>query len=91
VLYEKQLPISSVTRQVAAERQEEATDLALYGGEDYELLLAIPPDRIVAAIDAAGSVALHAVGLVLDERDGISLERADGRRVELAARGWQHF
>lgn len=91
VLYEKQLPISSVTRQVAAERQEEATELALYGGEDYELLLAIPPDRIVAAIDAAGSVALHAVGLVLDERDGISLERADGRRVELAARGWQHF
>lgn len=38
------IPISAETRRAAAELGADALDLALYGGEDYELVAAIPAD-----------------------------------------------
>ena len=91
VLYEDRLPISSSTRRIAQELGTNATELALYGGEDYELLFAVPPDRINDAIEAAGGVPLHDVGRVLEPQEGVVLERADGTRAPLEPRGWTHF
>jgi len=67
-------------------RQDQVTlDLALHGGEDYELLFTsakpIPP-RIAG-------VAITRIGKII--RKNLFLIGADGRRCKLAAGGWQHF
>lgn len=52
---------------------------ALFGGEDYELLVALPPD-------AEPPIPLHVIGQVRPAAEGITL---DGVPLEL--RGWDHF
>ncbi|MDT8342069.1 MAG: AIR synthase-related protein [Longimicrobiales bacterium] len=70
-----------------------ARDLALAGGEDYELLIAARPglgDR-AAALDRVCGTALTRVGRI-EVGEGVVLEEADGRPVPLpAGSGFDHF
>jgi len=64
----------------------------LGGGDDYELLLAVAPERLAAlreAVAAAG-VPLAAIGRV-EAAPGIRCVDAAGRAVEPPAAGWNHF
>ena len=65
-------------------------EAALYGGEDYELLLAGPPDRMRAAA-ALAEVPLIRVGRVTDAAAGVRLRRAGGLSEELPPRGWDSW
>jgi thiamine-monophosphate kinase len=71
---------------------DEAVALAAGGGEDYELLVAAPPDVLAAARAAlAGSgLALTAVGRLTGE-PGVRLRDDAGRELALPHRGWDHF
>jgi thiamine-monophosphate kinase len=62
---------------------EGATELALSGGEDYELLACIPPDRVERASDAVSEtgLALTPIGTVA-EGDGAIASDQDGRRID---------
>ncbi len=65
-------------------------DHALGDGEDFELILAMPPaeaDRLLA--DQPLAVPLTAIGQFV-EGAGLWRQLADGGRRELAPRGWQH-
>jgi len=66
-------------------------DLALYGGEEYELVLTIKPSLWGEAEKAVKSVGgnLIRIGRVAAERQ-IVLEVDDERRV-IEPRGWEHF
>jgi thiamine-monophosphate kinase len=67
-------------------------DVAVSGGDDYELLLAAPPaqgSRIAAAAAAAGTDLRRVGRLVAGE--GVSLRTEDGRSRRLARGGWTHF
>jgi len=62
------------------------------GGDDYEILASIPPDRqarFEAAAHAAG-VPVRRIG-TLTEGSGVVLEGLDGRPLDLARSGWDHF
>lgn len=86
------VPLSPQIRELARATGRDPLDWALHGGEDYELLLAAPPDRaddLVAAVQAVG-VPLTDVGEVVAE-PGIWLQRRDGRREPLGTAAWQHF
>lgn len=63
-------------------------DLALHGGEDYELLFTVPPGKRVPA-QIAG-VPLTPIGVITRAR-GILLRNSKGVAYELQARGWEHF
>jgi thiamine-monophosphate kinase len=66
--------------------KEVALDLALHGGEDYELLFTSAggvPARVAG-------VPVTRIGQITRGR-GMVLIGADGRRRRLAARGWEHF
>jgi thiamine-monophosphate kinase len=91
VLYEEQLPISIKARSAAASLGVAALDLALYGGEDYELLIALPEDTLEVARALLGQTQLAVVGTVLPEDQGCLLERYGGQRVALQTGGWAHF
>ncbi len=94
-LEEAGIPLSSVVRRVAPALGIDPMDLALYGGEDFELLVALPAGRVeaaAAALAALGGLRLRVVGRV--ERAGapaVHLVNRTGERRALAARGFDHF
>ncbi len=63
-------------------------DLALHGGEDYELLFTVPPGKRVPA--QIGGVPLTQIG-VITRAHGIVLRGSKGVAYKLEARGWEHF
>jgi thiamine-monophosphate kinase len=63
------------------------------GGDDYELLLAVPPDREAALlqITAASGVPVTRIGRFRAGAPAVTGVRADGSAVELGCGGWSHF
>jgi thiamine-monophosphate kinase len=61
-------------------------DLALHGGEDYELLFT-SAKKIPANV---AGVPVTRVGQIVRKR-GMVLIEASGNRRRLLARGWEHF
>lgn len=71
----------------------ELIELALSGGEDYQLLFTIPPAREgeLAAISTALGLPLTCLGTVTAEPGRLWLRRADGGREAATAKGFNHF
>jgi thiamine-monophosphate kinase len=90
-LDESLLPIAPETRLIAAAEDTPATDFALSGGEDYELLFAIAPDDFAALLEQALAAEITAVGHVVPASAGNTLETLAGTIVPLDAAGWTHF
>jgi thiamine-monophosphate kinase len=67
--------------------------LALQGGEDYELLLTVPPAAWphLRARLAELQVTATAIGEVVPAREGVTLRTADGTRRPLPPGGYEHF
>ena len=62
-------------------------DAALFGGEDYELLVSGPEDRILAAASAA-NIQMTRIGRTIGAAEGLRLQRPGGISESLPARGW---
>ena len=85
------IPIDESAVSLAEEMGEAAIDLALDGGEEYELLFTARPEnesRIIAISDSLG-VPVTAIGEITGDV-GLRLERG-GRITPLPARGFQHI
>jgi thiamine-monophosphate kinase len=67
-----------------------ALELALHGGEDYQLLFTVSPRKARKIPAKYGKTALHCVG-VMEARKGITLVDASGKLRPLRALGWDHF
>ena len=63
-------------------------DLALHGGEDYELLFTAPASRKIPS--RVAGVPVTEIGRITRGRRILFTNR-DGLRRELAPRGWEHF
>lgn len=88
------LPISPATRSVAQALGQDPLSLALFGGEDYELLLTAPPDRVeglASTVWQATGTPLTEIGEIIPAKEGRTLVLADGRRMPLEPGGWDHF
>jgi len=86
----EKLPLSPAYERLTAGRDDPWTP-ALAGGEDYELLLAVPPPMVrTAVLTAAGAgCVLQEIGeLTLGE--GVAIIDSEGRQLEPPA-GWRHF
>jgi len=84
-----ELPLSRALFALAGEAR--ARDYALGGGDDYELLFAVPPtarSALARAMSSAGAPACHCIGEVVSGR-GV---RVVGEKGDLPVpRGWDHF
>jgi thiamine monophosphate kinase len=70
----------------------DALELAVSGGEDYELLATIDAtsfDHARREIDERFSVTLSDIGVIIDE--GLVATDPDGGERVLEPRGWDHF
>ena len=70
-----------------AQSLENAPELALHGGEDYELLLTVP--RTEPVPNSIAGVKLRRIGEIVRGKK-INLVR-NGKRQVLIPRGWEHF
>lgn len=64
--------------------------MALGGGEDYELLFCAPDesmDRVIAELDPSISV----IGRMVDDNTGVTVVDNDGIEVVVGPSGWDHF
>jgi len=68
---------------------EKAVELALSGGEDYELLFTAGGD-IMARLKKAASVPITVIGEITDGK-GVSLVDKQGNPFKIAKPGWEHF
>jgi thiamine-monophosphate kinase len=86
------LPLSPAFRTHLA-RRPALFDLALAGGEDYELLCTVPPEQLAAAlaIGTGTGVPLTVVGKVTDSAAGLQLRSDGGMLRPLRIRGYEHF
>jgi thiamine-monophosphate kinase len=88
------LPIPPELPEVAAAWGVSPLDLALYGGEDYELLFILKPDTsdaVIAAINESAGVTITEIGRILPKEDGCRLLSDSVARIPLPPRGWDHF
>jgi len=85
------LPIAKGVAEIAAAAGREPLELAASGGEDYELLAALPPDRLADAsiqIGEAAETTLTPIGEV-EAGEGAEVRLPGGK--PLATGGYDHF
>jgi len=85
------LPLAKGVAEIAAALGRDPHDLAVSGGEDYELLAALPPQRLTEAsarIGEAAEATLTPVGEV-DAGTGVEIRLPAGGLLEV--RGYDHF
>jgi thiamine-monophosphate kinase len=84
----ERVPLAPGVAAVAVAAGREPDVLAATGGEDYELLAAVP-EAALAALRAALDVPLSPVGRVIAGLAGVRLLR-DGQEIRPARLGWEH-
>ena len=85
------LPVAAEVVEFAKLNGLDAVELALYGGEEYELVVTVPRERweaAVSVVEAVGGKLLH-IGKATREKQ-VLLE-TEGKKTEIQARGYEHF
>ena len=85
------VPVADEVRRFAEFNRLEPLELALHGGEEYELVVTVKPKRWAdaeTAVEATGGQLLP-IGKVT--RDKQVLLDVDGVKCPVEARGWEHF
>jgi thiamine-monophosphate kinase len=91
-IFASQLPVSLATRVAARALKCDPLNLALSGGEDYELLFSCPSSQAPKLIDKLRKhtkTICTVVGKIIPQREGIYLIQPNGRKTELPS-GWEH-
>ncbi len=88
------VPLSEPARNwVQAGVEPDGWIACLTGGDDYELLLAVPPAREAALREnaARAAIPITRIGGFHDGPAAVSVIGRDGRRLEIRSGGWSHF
>jgi thiamine-monophosphate kinase len=82
------LPISRAAEEYAAISGLDPADLALYGGEEFELVVSLRKDASRRALNAVKS--LRIIGRVTPEKGKVTLMQ-EGKRKIVRPIGWEHL
>jgi thiamine-monophosphate kinase len=86
-----QLPTSEECKTFAVCNNLDSTELTLYGGEEYELVLTVKPTRWKIAEKAVINAGGHLLGIgKVTLEKGVVLE-VGAKQVPIEARGYEHF
>jgi thiamine-monophosphate kinase len=85
-IYLERLPVSTELRAL----QRRAYDFALNGGEDYQLLFSVSPQKVKLLSMLKKKHTLAYIGQILQSK-GIYVVDRRGRRYRLRPHTWQHF
>ncbi len=83
-------PIDSQVTELCGRRALDPLQLALHGGEDFELLFTVGPDEVGRLPRKVDGTQITRIGEIKNQSDGVQIR--EGARVwELNAGGWKHF
>ncbi|KQX97123.1 thiamine-monophosphate kinase [Rhodanobacter sp. Root480] len=85
-----QLPRSPALRELHGE--DESIQLALSGGDNYELCFTVPPQRLAAALAALAETGcpVTRIGRIVEGHD-VRVRAVDGSPLTVTMKGWEHF
>ena len=89
----ERVPVSRAAKRVAKAAGREPLDLALGGGEDFELLFTMPPAdvEILLAEAQKASLLISPIGEIVGRREGRTLVMPDGAVTPWPEVGFDHF
>ena len=85
------LPVDLCVEKFAELHGFSSSELALYGGEEYELVVTVDPSLWQAAkkaMESAGGCLIRIGSVTEDQKIVLNV---NGNKVFVAARGWEHF
>ncbi len=88
-----ELPLSPLMREAADHLNLSALDLALKGGEDYQLLFTSSPDdrdKVYNLVKDKAGREIFCIGR-MSQRSGVYLSHSDGQIIEIGFQGYDHF
>lgn len=93
VIWEHELPVSPSALELASTVRLRPEEWALYGGEDYQLLLTAPVEAVPSlqqAVRSAAAVPLTPIGEIVPAAQGIRLKRGEDL-LPLEGSAWDHL
>ncbi len=91
VLVPGEIPIAAAAKRLGQRDGRSAVDHALGDGEDFELVLAVPPEEAARLLrQQPTEVSITRIGELL-ESPGLWQEKANGERLPLVAQGYEHW
>ena len=84
------LPIDHRVTELCGRRALDPLQLALHGGEDFELLFTVKPEDVKKLPRRVDGVELQRIGEITNVSEGVKI--SEGSRIwELRPGGWKHF
>lgn len=84
------IPIDKKVADLCGRRALDPLQLALHGGEDFELLFTVQPEKVSRLPRRVDGISITHIGEIRDASEGIKI--SEGSRVwDLEPGGWQHF
>jgi thiamine-monophosphate kinase len=88
-ILEQKIPRTKIPKFLSKQRFD-PLELALHGGEDYQLLFTVPPGFVNRLRGAPGGTSLKLIGEITKNRQ-VLLVAAGGTASNLPPLGWDHF
>jgi len=84
------LPIDERVVELCGRRALDPLQLALHGGEDFELLFTVKPENVTRLPRRVDGVEIKRIGEITPTSDGVKI--SEGTRTwDLRPGGWKHF
>ena len=87
----EKVPISPEVKRFAKLNSLDESELALYGGEEYELVVSVKPEGWAAAEAAVKAVGGRLLRIGIATEDKQIVLNVNGEKRVINARGWEHF
>ena len=84
------LPIDNYVTELCGRRALDPLQLALHGGEDFELLFTVKSDNVARLPRRVDGVELKRIGEIRNTSEGVKISEGS-RTWELKPGGWKHF
>lgn len=84
------LPVDNYVTELCGRRALDPLQLALHGGEDFELLFTVKPEDVTRLPRRVDGVEIKRIGEMTNMSEGVKI--SEGTRIwELRPGGWKHF
>ena len=84
------LPVDEHATELCGRRALDPLQLALHGGEDFELLFTVAQQNVARLPKRVDGIGITQIGSIKNESDGVKIQ--EGRHVwDLKPGGWKHF
>jgi thiamine-monophosphate kinase len=93
MIWEDRIPLSPSYRNTIRRYSKDPYQMALSGGEDYELLFTAPPEKRekISSLSGLFKVSITCIGKILPQKERLTLVRKDGTIYKPSYLGFDHF